>query len=123
MKVFEICGESYVLADDAKAEIEKLKDQIQNLRKQRDRAVADCAMLEADKIGLIKACDQRAAHEYKLMGENAALKAENERLKASHARYETLRKLNVVQFQHLYTKALQSPIPFDELVDMLGETK
>ena len=51
------------------------------------------------------------------------LKAENERLKASQARYETLRKLNVVQFQHLYTKALQSPIPFDELVDMLGETK
>jgi len=51
------------------------------------------------------------------------LKAENERLKASHARYETLRKLNVVQFQHLYTKALQSPIPFDELVDMLGEAK
>jgi FtsZ-binding cell division protein ZapB len=58
-----------------------------------------------------------------MQAEIEKLKAENERLKASHARYETLRRLNVVQFKHLYTKALQSPITFDELVDMLGETK
>jgi hypothetical protein len=51
------------------------------------------------------------------------LQAEVERLKVGHRRYEILRRLNVVQFQALYTKALQSPIPFDELVDMLGESK
>ena len=51
------------------------------------------------------------------------LRAENERLKVGHDRYEIVRKLNVVQFQALYTKALQSPIPFDKLVDMLGELK
>lgn len=51
------------------------------------------------------------------------LKAEVERLKVGHDRYETLRKLNVVQFAALYTKALQSPIPFDDLVDELGESK
>lgn len=74
---------SMISIEDHNETVAQLKDQIQNLRKQRDQAVADCAMLEADKIGLIKACDQRAAHEYKLMGENAALKAENERLKAA----------------------------------------
>lgn len=77
--------------EDHNETVVQLKDQIQNLRKQRDRAVADCAMLEADKIGLIKACDQRAAHEYKLMGENAALKAENERLKAGDAAREVVK--------------------------------
>lgn len=49
------------------------------------------------------------------------LRAENERLKVGHDRYEILRRLNVVQFQALYTRALQSPIPFDELVDILGD--
>ena len=46
--------------------------------------------------------------------------AENERLKVGNDRYEILRKLNVVKFQALYTKALQSHLPFDELVDELG---
>ena len=53
----------------------------------------------------------------------AEAQAEIERLKVGHDRYEILRKLNVVQFQALYTKALQSHLPFDELVDMLGESK
>ena len=48
------------------------------------------------------------------------LRAENERLKVGNDRYEILRKLNVVQFQALYTKALQSHLPFDDLVDILG---
>lgn len=48
------------------------------------------------------------------------LRDENRKLHAGHRRYEILRKLNVVQFQALYTKSLQSPIPFDELVDMMG---
>ena len=49
--------------------------------------------------------------------------AEIERLKVGHDRYEILRKLNVVQFQALYTKALQSYLPFDDLVDILGGSK
>ena len=74
---------------------------------------------ETDGSGewLIAVMTDDAAGEYVRFDE---AQAEIERLKVSHARYETLRKLNVVQFQALYTKSLQSPIPFDELVDMLG---
>jgi len=121
----------YVRLSDAKAEIEKLKTENEQLRLSKEsEADAFCRVLDA----LSRASPDTITHH--LDGEGACMamvndlrwmidqgKAENERLKASHARYETLRKLNAVQFQHLYTKALQSPIPFDELVDMLGETK
>ena len=49
------------------------------------------------------------------------LRAENERLKAGYDRYEILRKLNVVQFQKLYTAALKGGVSFDQVVDLYGE--
>lgn len=48
------------------------------LRDERDALQAELAALKAERDQLSKACDQRAAHEYKLMGEVAALKAAQE---------------------------------------------
>ena len=83
--------------------------------KDRERLLG-CAMTQAELSALRTQAIADAA-------EIERLRAEVERLKVGNDRYEILRKLNVVQFQALYTKALQSPIPFDELVDMLGESK
>ena len=44
---------------------------------------AGCAQVQAKIDQLNKACDQRAAHEYKLMGEIDALKAQNSQLQAA----------------------------------------
>lgn len=51
----------------------------------------------------------------------AEAQAEIERLKAGYDRYEILRKLNVVQFQKLYTAALKGGVSFDQVVDLYGE--
>lgn len=51
----------------------------------------------------------------------AEAQAEIERLKAGHDRYEIVRKLNVVQFQKLYTAALKGGVSFDQVVDLYGE--
>ena len=51
----------------------------------------------------------------------AEAQAEIERLKVGHNRYEIVRKLNVVQFQKLYTAALKGGVSFDQMVDLYGE--
>lgn len=51
---------------------------VRALRDERDALQAELAALKAERDQLSKACDQRAAHEYKLMGEVAALKAAQE---------------------------------------------
>ena len=79
----------------AEAEMQELMAAQAELSALRTQAIADAAEIEQ-------------------------LRAENERLKVGHDRYEIVRKLNVVQFQKLYTKALQSHLPFDNLVDILG---
>ena len=49
------------------------------------------------------------------------LRAENERLKVGHDRYEIVRKLNVVQFQKLHAATLKGCVTFDQVVDLYGE--
>ena len=51
----------------------------------------------------------------------AEAQAKIERLKVGHDRYEIVRKLNVVQFQKLYTAALKGGVSFDQVVDLYGE--
>ena len=116
---------------EAQAEIELLRAEVDN-RKAAHEATADSF------ARILAALDHASAASivHHLNGEGACLQmindiryrieqvtAEIERLKVGHDRYEILRKLNVVQFQALYTKALQSHLPFDNLVDMLGGSK
>ena len=113
------------------AEIELLRADVDN-RKAAHEATADSFSR------ILAALDHAspASIVHHLNGEGACLQmindmryrieqvtAENERLKVGHGRYEIVRTLNVVQFQALYTKALQSPIPFNDLVDILGGSK
>lgn len=131
MNIYEIAGNEYVDAAEAQAEIERLRAELDK-RKAAHESTADSF------TRILAALDHAspASVVHHLNGEGACLQmindlryrieqvaVENHRLKVSHARYETLRKLNVAQFQALYTKSLQSPIPFDELVDMIGGSK
>jgi hypothetical protein len=53
----------------------------------------------------------------------AGLNVRVNRLQVGNDRYTKLRRLNVVQFQELYKKAVRGDLPFDELVDRIGGAK
>ena len=114
---------------EAQAEIELLRAEVDN-RKAAHEATADSF------ARILAALDHAspASIVHHLNGEGACLQmindiryrieqvtAEIERLKVGHDRYEILRKLNVVQFQKLYTKALKGGVSFDQVVDLYGE--
>jgi len=61
---------------------------------------------------------QRDAEEQEeAAGQLAALRAEVERLRVGHDRYETVRRMNVPQFRDAFVLSNRTGKPFDEIVD------
>ena len=68
---------------------------------------------EIYKNGWPEGCDLIA----ELEADRQRLLEENKRFRASHARYETVRKWSPGKFAEIYKKHISSDRPFDEIVD------